>query len=92
MKVFNNIKEKLLAFMKFLTSSNGDVKSNLRKYFFYFIIVIILNIIAGKNITHMGYPWYSNVSMFLLLNINIILVIVLLLLIFRNLVRDKKQG
>ena len=35
----------------------------------------------------MGYPWYSNVSMFLLLNINIILVIVLLLLIFRNLVK-----
>ncbi len=87
MKVVETVKEKLLAFMKFLTSSNGDVKSNLRKYFFYFILVIVLNIIAGKNITHMGYPWYSNVSMFLLLNINIILVIVLLLMIFRNLVK-----
>ena len=87
MKLLNIIKEKLINFIKFLTSSSGDTKSNLRKYLIYFIIVIIVNIIAGKNITHMGYPWYSNVSMFLLLNINIILVIVLLLLIFRNLVK-----
>lgn len=87
MKLLNIIKEKLINFIKFLTSSSGDAKSNLRKYLIYFIIVIIVNIIAGKNITHMGYPWYSNVSMFLLLNINIILVIVLLLLIFRNLVK-----
>lgn len=87
MKLLNIIKEKLINFIKFLTSSSGDAKSNLRKYLIYFIIVIVVNIIAGKNITHMGYPWYSNVSMFLLLNINIILVIVLLLLIFRNLVK-----
>ena len=87
MKLLNILKEKLINFIKFLTSSSGDAKSNLRKYLIYFIIVIIVNIIAGKNITHMGYPWYSNVSMFLLLNINIILVIVLLLLIFRNLVK-----
>ena len=87
MKLLNIIKEKLINFIKFLTSSSGDAKSNLRKYLIYFIIVIIVNIIAGKNITHMGYPWYSNVSMFLLLNFNIILVIVLLLLIFRNLVK-----
>lgn len=87
MKLLNIIKEKLINFIKFLTSSSGDAKSNLRKYLIYFIIVIIVNIIAGKNITHMGYPWYSNVSMFLLLNINVILVIVLLLLIFRNLVK-----
>ena len=86
MKLLNIIKEKLINFIKFLTSSSGDAKSNLRKYLIYFIIIIV-NIIAGKNITHMGYPWYSNVSMFLLLNINIILVIVLLLLIFRNLVK-----
>ncbi len=87
MKLFTTIKDKLIKFIQFLTSSTGDVKTNLRKYTIYFIIVIILNIVVGKNITHMGYPWYSNVSMFLLLNINIILVIVLLLLIFRNLVK-----
>lgn len=87
MKLLSTLKEKLFNFIRFLTSSNGDVKTNLRKYLIYFVIVIIINIIAGKNITHMGYPWYSNVSMFLLLNINIILVIVLLLLIFRNLVK-----
>lgn len=87
MKLLNTVKEKLFSFIKFLTSSSGDAKANLRKYIIYFILVIIINVIAGKNITHMGYPWYSNVSMFLLLNINIILVIVLLLLIFRNLVK-----
>ncbi len=87
MSLFAYIKNQLIRFIRFLTSSNGDVKSNLGKYTIYFIIVILLNILVGKNITHMGYPWYSNVSMFLLLNINIILVIVLLLLIFRNLVK-----
>ena len=82
------IKNKILNFIKFLTSpSRGDVKLKLRRYIIYFVLVVIINIIAGKNITHLGYPLSSNISMFLLLNINIILVIVLLLLIFRNLVK-----
>ncbi len=88
MTVFEKFKTKLLNFIKFLTSpSYGDVKVKLRRYLLYFLIVVVINIIAGKNITHLGYPLSSNISMFLLLNINIILVIVLLLLIFRNLVK-----
>lgn len=88
MAAFEKFKTKLLNFIKFLTSpSYGDVKVKLRRYLIYFIIVVFINIIAGKNITHLGYPLSSNISMFLLLNINIILVIVLLLLIFRNLVK-----
>ena len=88
MTIFSKFKTKLLNFIKFLTSpSYGDVKVKLRKYLLYFLIVVAINILAGKNITHMGYPLSSNISMFLLLNINIILVIVLLLLIFRNLVK-----
>ena len=88
MTVFEKFKTKLLNFIKFLTSpSYGDVKVKLRRYLIYFLIVVVINIIAGKNITHLGYPLSSNISMFLLLNINIILVIVLLLLIFRNLVK-----
>ena len=88
MTLFNKFKTKLLNFIKFLTSpSYGDVKVKLRRYLIYFLIVVAINILAGKNITHMGYPLSSNISMFLLLNINIILVIVLLLLIFRNLVK-----
>ena len=88
MTIFSKFKTKLLNFIKFLTSpSYGDVKVKLRRYLIYFLIVVAINILAGKNITHMGYPLSSNISMFLLLNINIILVIVLLLLIFRNLVK-----
>lgn len=87
MRFLNNIKNSIINFLRFLTSSSTDAKINLRKYVIYFLIVIFFNILVGKNITHMGFPWYSNVSMFLLLNINIILVIVLLLLIFRNLVK-----
>lgn len=88
MLLSEKIKNKILNFIKFLTSpSSGDVKLKLRRYILYFVIVVIINIIAGKNITHLGYPLSSNISMFLLLNINIILVIVLLLLIFRNLVK-----
>ena len=88
MTIFDKFKTNLLNFIKFLTSpSYGDVKVKLRRYLIYFLIVVVINIIAGKNITHLGYPLSSNISMFLLLNINIILVIVLLLLIFRNLVK-----
>ena len=78
MKLLNIIKEKLINSFAAAMTHTGLATILAKK---------IANIIAGKNITHMGYPWYSNVSMFLLLNINIILVIVLLLLIFRNLVK-----
>ncbi len=65
MKLFDLLKNKIVNFVKYMTSSsNGDVKSNLGKYSIYFIIVVILNILVGKNITHMGYPWYSNVSIY----------------------------
>ena len=72
MTIFDKFKTNLLNFIKFLTSpSYGDVKVKLRRYLIYFLIVVVINIIAGKNITHLGYPLSSNISMFLLLNINI---------------------
>lgn len=78
-----------------MLASNQKTKAKLKRYLIYFAVLMILNIAFGKNITHINYPWYSNVSMFLLLNINIILVILLILLIFRNLAKilsEQKSG
>lgn len=86
--MFKNFKRKLISIITFfIVNSYDSPKVKATKYFGYFLFVIFVNLIVGKNITHMGYPWYSNVSIILLLNINIILVLVLLLLIFRNVVK-----
>lgn len=94
MKLFKSLKKNLLSFFYFISTSDNDSRKKLKRYIFLFVIVIILNIVVGKNITHMSYPWYSNVSMFLLLNINIILIILIILMIFRNLVKilSEKRG
>lgn len=95
MTILEKIKNGILTFINFLVlPSAGNTKLKLRRYILYFSIVVILNVIAGKNITHLGYPLSSNISVFLLLNINIILIIVILLMIFRNLVKilSEQQG
>lgn len=48
------------------------------------IILIILNFIASSQLINSDFPWYSNISIFLLVNINIILLLVLLIVIFRK--------
>lgn len=55
----------------------------------------MVNFFAGSKIVNTTFPWYSNVSIFLLVNINIILLLVVLLLIFRNLGKlfiDRKKN
>jgi two-component system nitrogen regulation sensor histidine kinase NtrY len=54
-------------------------------YAFLFLAIIAINLIAGSNIVNTGFPLYSNVSIFLLININVILLLVVFILIFRNL-------
>ena len=54
-------------------------------YAFLFLALIAVNLIAGSNIVNTGFPLYSNVSIFLLININVILLLVVFVLIFRNL-------
>lgn len=80
--------DKLIQFGKLVVlSPHGNPKRRIIQYSFYFLLVIIVNIIVGKNIGNMRYPWYSNVSVFLLVNINIILILVLTLVIFRYLAK-----
>ena len=93
--MLKNFKKNLILIISiFIVNSYDSRKVKATKYIGYLIIVVALNIIVGKNITHIGFPWYSNVSIILLLNINIILVLVLLLLIFRNIVKilSEKKG
>lgn len=62
--------------------------SKRKKIIFYGILavlVVILNFIASSRLINSDFPWYSNISIFLLVNINIILLLVLLIVIFRNL-------
>lgn len=54
-------------------------------YILLVIILVILNFLASSKLTNTDFPWYSNISIFLLININIILLLVLLIVIFRNL-------
>ncbi|MCD8493304.1 MAG: hypothetical protein LRY51_16180 [Geovibrio sp.] len=54
-------------------------------YAFLLAALVAVNLAAGSNIVNTGFPWYSNVSIFLLININIILLLVVFILIFRNL-------
>ncbi len=59
-----------------------------KKVIFYGILaflLVLLNFIASSKLINSDFPWYSNISIFLLVNINIILLLVLLIVIFRNL-------
>ncbi len=59
------------------------------------ILLFFVNIFAGSKILNNDFPWYSNISIFLLVNINIILLIVVCVLIFRNLGKlyiDRKKN
>lgn len=62
---------------------NGK-KSKLFWYFLFAIILVTLNFIASSKLINSDFPWYSNISIFLLVNINIILLLVLLIVIFRK--------
>ncbi|PLX69740.1 MAG: two-component sensor histidine kinase [Denitrovibrio sp.] len=79
-------------------SSNADKDTSTRKLMMYSLVVVILllvNFFAGSKIVNTSFPWYSNVSIFLLVNINIILLLVVLILIFRNLGKlfiDRKKN
>lgn len=63
----------------------NKLKKNLVKYSLIILPLFILNFIASSKLINADFPWYSSISVFLLININIILLLVLLVVIFRNL-------
>ncbi|ADD68140.1 integral membrane sensor signal transduction histidine kinase [Denitrovibrio acetiphilus DSM 12809] len=83
-------------FKKNEKEQQGDI--NIKKLAVYSLMVAVLllvNFFAGSKIVNTSFPWYSNVSIFLLININIILLLVVLILIFRNLGKlfiDRKKN
>lgn len=83
-------------FKKSAPAKESDL--NIKKLVMYSTVVIVLllvNFFAGSKIVNTSFPWYSNVSIFLLVNINIILLLVVLILIFRNLGKlfiDRKKN
>jgi len=83
-------------FKKGAAAKEKDI--NIRKILLYSVVVsvlLLLNYFAGSKIVNTSFPWYSNVSIFLLVNINIILLLVVLILIFRNLGKlfiDRKKN
>jgi two-component system nitrogen regulation sensor histidine kinase NtrY len=79
-------------------NSEKKEKGSAKKVALYTIAVfalLLVNFFAGSKIVNTNFPWYSNISIFLLVNINIILLLVVLLLIFRNLGKlfiDRKKN
>ncbi|MDR2869210.1 MAG: HAMP domain-containing protein, partial [Deferribacteraceae bacterium] len=57
------------------------------RYGMFLLLYLLLAVLLGRNITSRHYPWYANISVFLLLNINILLVLVLFVVLFRNLAK-----
>ncbi|WP_132873653.1 sensor histidine kinase [Seleniivibrio woodruffii] len=58
-------------------------------------ILLIFNLIAGSELLDNDFPLYSNISIFLLANINLILLLAVFILIFRNLGKlfiDRKKN
>ncbi len=80
------------------TSSINNPKRTLSKYLVYLLIVIGINFLVGKNITNVNYAWYTNVSIFLLVNLNVVIILFIMLMIFRIIAKiiaersDKKFG
>lgn len=77
------------------TGNNGTTGKSKYTYVYLLILLFIVNIFAGSKILNNDFPWYSNISIFLLVNINIILLIVVCVLIFRNLGKlyiDRKKN
>lgn len=63
----------------------NKLKKNIIKYSLIIFPLFILNFIASSKLINAEFPWYSSISVFLLINTNIILLLVLLVVIFRNL-------
>ena len=97
------LRRKVLQFIANITnlltsSSINNPKRTLSKYLLYLLIVIGINFIVGKNITNVNYAWYTNVSIFLLVNLNVVIILFIMLMIFRIIAKiiaersDKKFG
>lgn len=83
---------------RFRTNKSYLPKINWKNKYIYVTILIVLlmfNLIAGSELLDNDFPLYSNISIFLLANINLILLIVVFILIFRNLIKmfiDRKKN
>jgi len=78
-----------------LSGTSGSNWKNKYTYAFILVTLLVFNIMASSEIFDNEFPWYSNISIFLLVNINIILLIVVCILIFRNLGKlyiDRKKN
>jgi two-component system nitrogen regulation sensor histidine kinase NtrY len=79
----------------FTGSSKEPRRRRMLRFSLYIIIVVTADIILGKNVTHSAYPWYSNISSLLMLNINIILVLLLIIIFVRDVARlmtDRREN
>lgn len=69
--------------------------NRLALYILLITLLLAVNFLVGSEVVNTEFPWYSNISIFLLININIILLLVVLLLIFKHLGKllvDRKRN
>jgi len=85
-------KQKILKLLKVMNKFLFDTtidnpKQKIVKYLCFLALMIGVNFVVGKNITHASYAWYTNVSIFLLVNLNIIILLLIFIMIFRNIAK-----
>ncbi|MCA1927651.1 MAG: HAMP domain-containing protein [Calditerrivibrio sp.] len=53
-------------------------------YLFLLVMLLFANIVVSNHIVNSNFPWYSNIAIFVIININFVLLLILVVVIFRN--------
>lgn len=65
-------------------SSRIGLKKKVVQYSLIIVLLVVVNLIVSAKVVNSDFPLYSNVSIFLLINMNIVLLLAMIILIFRN--------
>ncbi|MGC8925669.1 MAG: ATP-binding protein [Calditerrivibrio sp.] len=54
-------------------------------YIFLFLLLLFSNVSVSNHLVNSNFPWYSNIAIFVIINLNLLLLLILFVVIFRNL-------
>ncbi len=67
-----------------MSSSRKGFKKKALQFLLIVSLLVIVNLIVSSKVINYDFPLYSNISIFLLINMNMVLLLALFILIFRN--------
>lgn len=53
-------------------------------YLILFILLLFSNVYVSNHLVNNNFPWYSNIAIFVVINLNLLLLLILFVVIFRN--------